>query len=191
MNNQPSGPSSEISGIVTTIQRYSLDDGPGIRTTVFLKGCQLRCPWCHNPEGINRLPELYFRASKCIGCGQCLEVCPVEGAIDFSDPERIDRQRCTKCMLCTEICPSGSLKQVGSVMSVSEVMNEVVKDRLFYEASGGGVTFSGGEATFQVEFLIALLEHSKACGIHTCLESNGLAGKTVWERIVPNLDLLY
>ena len=182
---------TEISGMVSTIQRFSLGDGPGIRTTVFLKGCQLKCPWCHNPESISRTPELYFRASKCIGCGKCLEVCPVDGAVDFSSPERINREICIKCMKCAKSCPSGALEAVGRVLTVAQVLDEVLKDKIFYDTSGGGVTFSGGEATIQISFLAALLAECKTSGIHTCLESNGMAGKTYWDRIIPNLDLLY
>ncbi len=180
----------EVSGVVSTIQKFSLDDGPGIRTTVFLKGCQLRCPWCQNPEGLNRFPELYFRADKCIGCGGCVEICPVESAISLTSEERINRQLCIRCMKCTEVCPSSALESIGKVMTVSEVIAEVMADVLFYTSSGGGVTFSGGEATMQPDFLAELLKQSKMQGLHTCIETNGYAGKEVWDKLLPNLDLV-
>lgn len=182
---------AELSGVVSTIQKFSLDDGPGIRTTVFLKGCQLKCPWCHNPETANKFPEIYFRFVNCIGCGKCAEVCPVESAIDLTSELRINRQLCNKCMKCTEVCPSGALESVGKVMTVSEVMDEVMSDLPFYTTSGGGVTFSGGEPTLQTDFLAELLKQSKMQGINTCIETNGYAGKEVWEKLLPNLDLVY
>lgn len=181
---------TELSGTVTTIQRFSLDDGPGIRTTVFLKGCQLTCPWCHNPEGLSKLPEIYFRSAKCIGCGKCAEVCPVESCIKLDSEERIDRKLCILCMKCTQVCPSGALEEVGKTMTVSEVIDEVMRDLLFYEISGGGVTFSGGEPTTQALYLAALLERAKIMGLHTCIETNGCAGSKVWDRILPNIDLV-
>lgn len=180
----------EPSGIVSSIQKFSIDDGPGIRTTVFLKGCQLRCPWCHNPETLNQFPEIYFRAGKCIGCGTCAKVCPVESAIILDSKERIDRQLCIRCMKCVEACPAQALETVGKVMTVSEVMAEVMGDVMFYETSGGGVTFSGGEATIQLEFLTELLKESKKQKIHTCIETNGYARKEVWDKILPYLDLV-
>lgn len=181
---------AELSGMVSTIQKFSLDDGPGIRTTVFLKGCQLKCPWCHNPETQLYYPEIYYRATQCINCGKCAEVCPVESAIILDSKERINRQLCNQCMKCTTVCPTGALETVGNIMTVTEVMNEVMGDAIFYETSGGGVTFSGGEPTVQVLFLEALLKRSKELCLHTCIETNGYTSIEVWHKLIPYLDLV-
>lgn len=180
----------ENSGVVSAIQKFSIDDGPGIRTTVFLKGCQLRCPWCHNPETLHRFPEIYFRLNKCIACGKCAEVCPVEYAINLESDERINRQLCKKCMKCVEVCSAEALEIVGQDMTVAEVMAEVMDDMIFYETSGGGVTFSGGEPTTQAGFLTALLRESKRLGLHTCIETNGMVASEAWDSILPYLDLV-
>ena len=152
--------SSELNGLVSTIQRYSLDDGPGIRTTVFLKGCQFQCPWCQNPETQNRFTEIYFRAANCIGCGKCAEICPVESVISLTSDQRINRQLCIRCMKCTEVCPSAALERVGTLMTVSAVMDEVIRDVPFYDTSGGGITVSGGEPTLQAAFTAELLKRA-------------------------------
>ena len=182
---------AELNGVVSTIQRYSLDDGPGIRTTVFLKGCQLRCPWCQNPETQNHFTEIYFRAANCIGCGKCEEICPVESAISLTSDQRINRQVCIRCMKCTEVCPSSALEVVGREMTVSEVMDEVIRDKLFYDTSGGGLTVSGGEPTLQAAFTTELLKRAKMQGINTCIETNGYAKNEVWKMMLSYLDLIF
>ncbi len=182
--------SAEFNGVVSTIQRYSIDDGPGIRTTVFLKGCQLRCPWCQNPETKNQFTEIYFRAANCIGCGKCVEICPVESAISLTSDQRINRQLCIRCMKCTEVCPSRALEAVGRIMTVSEVMDEVIRDVPFYNTSGGGLTVSGGEPALQGAFTTELLKRAKMQGINTCIETNGYAKSEVWKRMLPYLDLI-
>lgn len=182
--------SAELNGVVSTIQRYSIDDGPGIRTTVFLKGCQFRCPWCQNPETKNQFTEIYFRAAKCIGCRKCAEICPVESAISLTSDQRINRQVCIRCMKCIEVCPSSALEAVGRIMTVAAVMDEVMRDMPFYESSGGGITVSGGEPTLQPGFTTELLKRSKMQGIHTCIETNGYANSEVWSRMLPYLDLI-
>lgn len=182
--------SAERNGVVSTIQRYSIDDGPGIRTTVFLKGCQLRCPWCQNPETKNQFQEIYFRAVNCIDCGKCAEVCPVESAISLVAEQRINRQLCIRCMKCTEVCPARALESVGRTMTVTAVMDEVARDVPFYESSGGGITISGGEPTLQAAFTTELLKQAKLQGINTCLETNGYAEGEVWNGMLPYLDLV-
>ena len=144
-------------GIIFDFKRFSINDGPGIRTTVFLKGCPLSCAWCHNPESQQFSPELIIRPERCIGCGACLDVCP-EGAISTSNNLYFtDRQLCKVCGACVEICFSEAREIIGREMTADEVIKEVLQDQAFFDQSGGGVTFSGGEPLYQPDFLEALL----------------------------------
>ena len=177
-------------GTVFDIQRFSIHDGPGIRTTVFLKGCPLRCPWCHNPESWARQPQVLFHAGRCIGCGACREACPVQGAILPDGDRRVNRQLCTDCGLCAEACPSGALETCGREMTVPEVMGEVEKDRPFYETSGGGMTVSGGEPLMQAEFTIALLAAARQAGLHTVLDTSGHGDGRALREMVRFTDLV-
>jgi len=176
-------------GLIFDIRRYSVHDGPGIRTTVFFKGCPLACWWCHNPEG--RLPRasLMFSEERCLSCGECLAVCP-HGAI-VRDERGIHTQPeiCRACGNCVDACPSEARELAGRWMSVSEVMREIAKDRVFYDESGGGVTFSGGEPLAQPRFLEALLEASAARGIHTVVETCGFADRDFLLRLSEKVDL--
>lgn len=176
-------------GAVFNIQKFSLNDGPGIRTTVFLKGCMLRCLWCHNPESHSPRPQLMLYAEKCIGCGECVRRCPNE-LHSFSEDglHRIDRVSCTACGICAEGC-AGALEIVGREASVEEILAEVEKDRRFYENSGGGLTVSGGEPLMQPAFTLALLREAKARGLHTCLETCGFAPWEKIEALIPYVDL--
>ena len=169
--------------------RFSIRDGPGIRTTVFLKGCRLRCRWCHNPEGISPDPEIVYRQGRCLACGACARACPRQ-AISLADG-RIVRiaERCRLCGACVEACPSRAIEKIGAVMTVSEVMAEVAKDRPFYEQSGGGVTISGGEPLCQPDFLAPLLRACKADGIHTALDTSGAGPRDLIDRIRRDVDL--
>lgn len=155
-------------GLVTDIQRFCVHDGPGIRTTVFLKGCNLRCRWCHNPETIEVGPELQVLPEKCIACGQCRLACTQEACT----PGGVDRARCTACGQCAEVCFAGARLRVGRSLEAQEVVAEVIEDRAFYENSGGGVTLSGGEPLFQREFALEILDRCQRAGIHTAIESN-------------------
>ncbi len=177
-------------GIVFDIKKYALHDGPGIRTTIFFKGCPLRCLWCHNPEGQKIGPELMLRLNRCLdGCQLCLEKCP-QGAISKPGVSPlIEAQRCDCCGLCAEICPSEALEIVGKKMTAAEVMAEVMKDSPFYEESGGGVTFSGGEPLLQAEFLEELLELSKKNRLSTTVDTSGYAPFKVFKRIWTLVDL--
>jgi pyruvate formate lyase activating enzyme len=161
------------SGLVFNIQRYSVQDGPGIRTTVFLKGCPLCCAWCHNPEGIQPGREVFVVETRCLACGDCREACPLPGAEGGDGPLPARNPGCTLCGACVEACASGARQMVGRVMTVAEVMTEVLKDRIFYEDSSGGVTFSGGEPLMQPHFLRALLEACCARGVHAALDTTG------------------
>jgi pyruvate formate lyase activating enzyme len=180
-----------LSGIVTDIQRFSIHDGPGIRSTVFLKGCNLRCFWCHNPETLAPRPELQLHLERCIGCGTCLSACP-NGAHVLTADGRHEflRSRCHACGACAATCYAEALTLVGRRYTVDEIMQEVVRDRPFYETSGGGVTLSGGEPLLQFDFSYAILEECQREGIATAIET---AANFDWERvaaILPVTDLV-
>lgn len=176
-------------GVVFDIMRFSTHDGPGIRTTVFLKGCPLACAWCHNPESQSIQPELMLRPNLCIRCGACIEACP-EGAIYAEDGLILtDIERCILCTACSEACYAEARELVGREMSVAEVAAEVARDIPVYEESGGGVTFSGGEALMQRDFLSALLAECKRRGIHTALDTSGYAPWATLESVRGLVDL--
>jgi len=180
----------EKSGLTFNIQRFSLHDGPGIRTTVFLKGCPLACKWCSNPESWNPYPEIITFDIRCIRCGRCVEACP-QGAITIINEKReIDWSKCNQCLKCAEVCPSGAIEQVGKYMSVDEVVEEVGKDALFYLNSGGGVTFSGGEPLTQWEFVKEACQRCKEKGIHTALDTTGCVGWDIMEQVLEYIDLV-
>ncbi|SDK01354.1 glycyl-radical enzyme activating protein [Natronincola ferrireducens] len=176
-------------GIVFNIQKYSLHDGPGIRTTVFLKGCPLNCWWCHNPESKNLGKQLIFVKSRCIGCGLCSNRCH-NSAIDLiKESNNIDRQKCENCGMCAEACPTNAMELIGKEMTIEEVMKEIEKDRVFYEESKGGVTFSGGEPLVQWEFLYELLKKCKQQGISTAVDTSGFTSWNILEKISKLTDL--
>jgi pyruvate formate lyase activating enzyme len=170
------------SGRVFNVQRYSLHDGPGIRTTVFLKGCPARCLWCHNPESQSFGPEVVRVETRCAECGTCQEVCPHGAPAPGSGI-------CTACGDCIEACPAGAREMAGRETSVEEVMAEVLRDRIFFQESGGGVTFSGGEPLAQVRFLRALLEAARAHDLHTAVDTCGFGPREELLGLVPLVDL--
>src|SRR5512136_2571025 len=151
------GNAGAVTGVTFNVQRFSTEDGPGIRTTVFMKGCPLRCLWCHNPEGQEFSPQIAFNDTRCIACKACVPACP-QGAISFTaDGSQTDRGKCQHCGKCAEACPTGARELIGKYMTPEEVFSEVDRDILFYRSSGGGITVGGGERTMQPGFLVEFL----------------------------------
>ncbi len=180
-----------MTGIVFDIKRFAIHDGPGIRTTVFLKGCPLRCYWCHNPESQDPRPVLIQYPRNCIACHACLEACP-NNALSLGETQiLIDRSRCRACGACAQVCYAQALVLLGREMTVEEVLAEVAKDRAFYETSGGGMTLSGGEPMFQPEFTTALLQAAKQEGLHTALDTSGYARWELYQAALPFTDLIF
>ncbi len=172
-------------GLIFNIQRYSLHDGPGIRTTVFLKGCPLSCLWCHNPESKSGRREIRVIESRCVDCGRCVEVCPQRQQLAVGDPV----PDCTYCGECVAACPTGARQMVGQEMSVGQVVSDVLRDRPFFDQSGGGVTLSGGEPLAQAAFVRRLLQALRRAGIHTALDTAGYVPTHVIIDVAPWVDL--
>ena len=176
-------------GMVFDIRKFSIHDGPGIRTTVFLKGCPLECAWCHNPESQASEPELIMRPNRCQRCGACVEACPEDAIQLGADGPITDRTRCERCGICVDACFSGARELAGREFTVTQVMAEIERDRPFYDESGGGATFSGGEPLLQTEFLLELLRSCRAQEIHTALDTCGYAPWSALDRVRPYVDL--
>jgi pyruvate formate lyase activating enzyme len=176
-------------GLVVDIHRFSLHDGPGIRTTVFLKGCHLSCTWCHNPEAIAHRPQLSFDPDKCTNCFRCVDACTSGAHSIVEGRHQVDFSKCTLSGACVEACPSEALVIIGKQMTAEEVLSVVLRDREYYEHSGGGVTISGGEPMTQFEFTKALLTACKAHGIHTTLDTCGHVPTERYREVLPVVDL--
>jgi len=177
-----------MKSLITDIQRFSLSDGPGIRTTVFFKGCNMRCSWCHNPETLSLGPDLMFYPAKCIGCGRCFALCDAHKLVDGK--HLIDRSLCTHCGKCAEVCYAQALVVSGREMTVEEIMAEVRQDKAYYEASGGGVTLSGGETLCHAEFAARLARACKAEGIHVAIETNLSLPLAQIKPLLAEVDLI-
>jgi len=176
-------------GLIFDLQRASTHDGPGLRTTVFCKGCPLQCLWCHNPESISPHPEVLYTAARCRGCGRCLAVCR-SGAIGEDGPAHRRQHLCTACGACTEACAGGALYSAGRTVTVAEILDQALLDARFYAQSGGGVTISGGEPMLQPSFTAALAESLHRLGISAALDTSGLFSYAALEPILPFLDLI-
>lgn len=174
------------SGTIFDIKRYAVHDGPGIRLTVFLKGCPLQCRWCHNPEGIKPHPELTYRPARCLAdCSDCIPACPQQALTRSPAAVLLDRDKCRLSGACAAACPTDALQIIGKRMTVAEVMQTIEKDRIFFDNSGGGVTFSGGEPLLQHRFLLALLQECRSRSLHTIVDTCGYAP---WEHLAPILE---
>lgn len=176
-------------GTITNIQKFSLHDGPGIRTTIFFKGCPLRCFWCHNPETHSINHQIIFFEERCTGCGVCTRRCP-QNAIVIKDNRPVrDNSKCNLCGKCADFCPNNAQEYIGKDITTKEIMKEIIKDEAFYEESGGGVTFSGGEPLMYVDFLQDILKSCKIRGIHTAVDTSGYTSWESFEKIIDKVDL--
>jgi len=181
--------SNATSGLVLEVQKLSTEDGPGIRTSVFFKGCPLRCVWCHNPESIPTKLGLQWFSAKCIGCKSCIEACP-KGSLTFTDDGvQINREKCTASGECVNACPSTALQLFGKYWELEELFNEIEKDRAYYEKSNGGITISGGEPTMQIDYAVLLLKKCKEHKIATAFDTCGYTSKNNLKKILPYVDL--
>lgn len=178
----------QTTGIIFGCQRFSINDGPGIRSAIFFKGCNLRCAWCHNPEGISPNPELSYNGGKCLGCGSCVAVCPTGAHKIESSKHVFDRSVCNLCSKCVEVCPSAALAIYGEQVTAQEVLEMVLRDRIFYEESGG-ITLSGGEALLQLDFALAVVKLCCDAKIHCAVETHGMHQFSVYEKVMPYTDI--
>jgi pyruvate formate lyase activating enzyme len=176
-----------ITATIFDVKRFAVHDGPGIRSTLFLKGCPLDCKWCHNPEGLAPGKQLWYFPNQCLKCGDCVKVCP-EGALTLEDEIIINRDKCTNCGACTEECPTGALHFIGRTLTMEEAEEELLKDRSFFEESGGGITLSGGEPLAQFDAAAAILKRMKAARVHTCVETSLYVKREKLEAILSLVD---
>lgn len=179
----------EKQGLIFDVQRLSLVDGPGGRTTVFLKGCPLACAWCCNPESFSEEPEIILRDTKCSALGKCVEICPQEAVSKVDGRRVIDWERCDRCGKCADACPAKAIERIGRYTTVNEVMKIVMEDVRYYRRSGGGITLSGGEPLAQTDFTLALLEEARREGVHTALDTCGYAEWEVLKEVLNYTDL--
>jgi pyruvate formate lyase activating enzyme len=176
-------------GLVFDIKRYAISDGPGIRIVVFLKGCNLNCAWCHNPEGIAAGQERMYAPARCIGCGTCVSACPNTALTLTTEGIVTDTTLCEMCGTCAAVCPTKAIEMSGTVMTVEEILAEIEKERVFFEQSGGGVTFSGGEPMLHADFLVRILDACREKGIHTAVDTAGLVNPEILLRVAQRTDL--
>jgi pyruvate formate lyase activating enzyme len=178
------------SGLILHTQRLSTEDGPGIRTTVFFKGCPLNCEWCHNPESISTRPQIHWLETRCIGCFICIKTCPHRALSKTSGGIKRDRSFCRACGLCAGECPSRAMEMLGRTVSVNELVLELLKDKVYYANSGGGITLSGGEPLMQPDFATCILHAMKDAGVHTAVDTCGLCSKQSLDKVLPHVDMI-
>ena len=178
-----------IRPLIFDIKRYAINDGPGIRMVIFLKGCNLRCAWCHNPESVSTMKEQMYAVAKCIRCGICVAACSEEAISLFPDGIETDASLCKKCGRCADVCPTKALELSGKPLSVDEIMKEIEKERVFFEQSGGGITISGGEPLLHPEFLIELLDECGRQGVHRAVDTAGLVNSKILLEVAKRTDL--
>ena len=178
-----------MKAIISDIKRFAVHDGNGIRTTVFFKGCPLKCVWCHNPESISFKPQIAYYSNKCIGCAECVSVCPSGAQKITNEGHVFERSLCCGCGKCEEVCLGDALKFYGREITVEELLPLVLEDKEFYETSGGGVTLSGGECLSQPEFCAEFLKELKKMGINTAVDTCGFVSKEVLDRVIPYTDI--
>ena len=181
---------NKITGTIFNIQGYSIHDGPGIRTTVFIKGCPLRCFWCQNPESQKKEPEIFLKKEMCTVCGLCVGICPKKAISLSSESSLIDRRICIGCGKCAEICPNEARKLIGRHVTVDYVIYELLKDMKFYKKSGGGVTISGGDPIDQPNFVVGLLKGCKEAGLHTVIQTSGFTSWEIMSNILEYTDFV-
>jgi pyruvate formate lyase activating enzyme len=184
------GNANNSRGTVLEIQRMSTEDGPGIRTTVFLKGCTLKCSWCHNPESLTVAPQVHWIATGCIGCGTCVETCDQQALSLTPDGIVIDRDLCRDCGACAQGCPSAAMELLGTQWTPEALVAEVIKDRAYFSNSGGGATLSGGEAVLQADFTRRVFEGLAAQGVHTALDTCGHCPQSDLAALLPHVDMV-
>jgi pyruvate formate lyase activating enzyme len=177
-----------MNGFITKIQRFSLHDGPGIRTTVFLKGCPLTCVWCQNPETIAECPEVLFLNAHCIGCRKCVKSCPKK-CFSWDNQIKFNSVNCNRCGLCIDNCPAEALNWSSHELSSDDIIREAIKDKLYYDLSGGGLTLSGGEPLAQIGFCYELAKKAKSLGLHITIDTSGYVPRAALEKIMPFVDL--
>lgn len=179
-----------MKGTIFEIKHFAVHDGPGIRTTVFLKGCPLKCLWCHNPEGISTKKQLEFIRHKCTNCGRCAAVCPTKAhALNAEHQHIFDRKKCINCDKCVSACFSGALSLYGKEVTTDEVMRDLLSDKDFYESGNGGITLSGGECLMQAAFCAELLQKCKQNGLHTAVDTCGMVPRAALDSVIPYTDL--
>ncbi len=184
------GNQQPLKATILEIQRMSTEDGPGLRTTVFFKGCSLKCRWCHNPESISARPQVHWVGNRCLGCQTCQGVCPQNALAFTPEGNRVDRNKCSGCGICAEACPSTALELLGQSWNLDELYAEVVKDKIYFDKSNGGVTLGGGEPLLQSDFCRSLLIQLKENAIHTSVDTCGMCSRKALDRILPHTDLL-